>query len=91
MIKEAIQKPEINFWLGLIIPFVGIAIAWGTLTTRVDHIEKMTVGLQNKQQVQIDNQLIVNEEIKIRLAEIQKDLIYIRAVVDKNERYNLTE
>lgn len=81
MIKDVIQKPEINFWVGLLLPLIGVAVAWGTLTTRLDHVERMVIGLQNKQQIQIEQQVTVNEEIKIKLAEIQKDILYIRSQV----------
>lgn len=82
MIRQAIEKPEINFWVSLIIPIIGIAVSWGVLATRVEHVEEMVIGLQSKQQRQIEAQMVVNEEIKIRLAEIQKDIIYVRALLD---------
>jgi hypothetical protein len=34
--KELISKPEVSFWVPLLIPLLGLAIAWGVLTTRVD-------------------------------------------------------
>lgn len=83
MLKDAITKPEINFLLSILIPLTSLAVAWGVITARVDHVEKMVTGLQDKQQQQIDSQLRVNEDIKIRLAEMQKDILYIRATIDK--------
>lgn len=74
MIKDAISKPEINFWIGLAIPMLGIAVMWGTMTARIDHLEDMTIGLQDT----YAEQRVQNTEIQVRLAEIQKDVLYIK-------------
>lgn len=78
--KDYISKPEINFLLSILIPLVAFAVGWGVMTARVNHVERMTSGLQ----VEFSKQQTVNEEIKVRLAEIQKDIIYIRESLDSH-------
>ena len=85
MIKEAIQKPEVSFWLAIIIPLLGFAIQWGVLSTKITacgsncqevngrldiHIEKAEANDRS-----IDISLT---QIKVQLAEIKKDIQYIR-------------
>ena len=74
MLKEPLQKPEISFWVGLVIPLLMIAVSWGSLNTRMSHLEKMTMGLQDTYASQRDQ----NTAIQVQLAEIQKDVLYIK-------------
>ena len=76
--KDYLSKPEINFLLSIMIPLVAFAVGWGVMTARVDHVEKMTTGLQ----AEFSIQQAVNEDIKVRLAEIQKDILYIRQALE---------
>ena len=76
--KDYLSKPEINFLLSIMIPLVAFAVGWGVMTARVDHVEKMTTGLQ----AEFSKQQAVNEDIKVRLAEIQKDILYIRQALE---------
>jgi len=77
MIKDTIQKPEINFWVGLIIPLLAVAITWGATFNRVNHLEKMVLGLQTTYSSQREQ----NVKIQVQLAEIQKDVLYIKAEI----------
>ena len=85
MIKEAIQKPEVNFWVGIIIPLIGIAVAWGIQTARVaalearfeyfggrflERCELVDARLEKRDEILLD--------IQVKLAEIQTDLTYIK-------------
>lgn len=78
--KEYISKPELNLFLSIIIPLLAFGVGWGIMSNRVDHLDKMTAGLQDQLQLQRD----ANQEICVRLAEIQKDIVYIRAELDKS-------
>jgi len=77
--KEYLSKPEINFFLSILIPLVAIAVGWGVMTTRVEQLERMTLILQEHyvQQERISN------EIKVSLARIETDILYIRKQLDK--------
>jgi hypothetical protein len=33
--KDVISKPEISFWIPLLIPLLALAIAWGTITSEI--------------------------------------------------------
>lgn len=78
--KDALTKPEISFFLSIAIPLIALAVSWGVMTTRIDHIEKLALGLQETYKEQAS----MNEGIKIQLAEIQKDVLYIRKELDKH-------
>ena len=89
MIKEAIQKPEINFWLSLIIPVIGIAVAWGVLNTRVeylsDKVDYADIRFQShvdSSEKRFDEQNAVFLDIQVKLAEIQKDIAFIKQQLD---------
>jgi hypothetical protein len=71
--KDYLSKPEINFLLSILIPLVALAAAWGTMATRMDNIEKNMVIIQ----AQYTEQVKVNEIIKVSLARIETDIIYI--------------
>lgn len=75
MIKEVLNKPEINFWVGLVLPLLAIAAMWGSMGTKVSQLEDMTLGLQDTYTIQREQ----NTRIQVQLAEIQKDVLYIKA------------
>lgn len=85
MLKEAIQKPEVSFWLSIVIPLLGFAVSWGILTTKVDSMIDKGVRLRTEfenhvtyaenRQEKIDTTLL---QIQVQLAEIQKDILYIK-------------
>lgn len=76
--KEYLSKPEINFFLSIAIPLIALAVGWGVMTTRLEHVEDTASVLR----VDFNKQQSTNEEIKVRLAEIQKDILYIREALD---------
>lgn len=78
--QQYISKPEVNLFLSILIPLVALGISWGILTARLDHVENMALGLQDtyKQQTQ------TNEDIKVALARIQTDILYIRQEMDRH-------
>jgi len=78
--KDALTKPELNFFMSIAIPLIALAVSWGVVTTRIDHQERLLLGLQNE----YSEQRNTNESIKITLAEIQKDILYIRTELDKH-------
>ena len=81
--KDYISKPEINLILSIVVPMVALGIAWGVMTTRINHIESMALGIQE----QYNQQMITNEQIKVSLARIETDILYIRKSLD----YHISE
>jgi hypothetical protein len=77
--RDYISKPEINLFLSIIIPLLAVAVTYGIYTARIDHLEKLVGGLQ----ITYAEQQKTNEQIQIRLAELQKDVSYIRLEIDK--------
>ena len=83
--KETIKKPEIQFWTPIITAIVGIAVAWGIMSTRVNSLEKRfdffggrVAEYQEKTEFRFES--IDNEytQIQVTLAEIQKDIAFIK-------------
>jgi hypothetical protein len=77
--REYISKPEVNLFLSIIIPLLAVAITYGIYTARIDQIEKLVNSLQ----ITYAEQQKTNEQIQVRLAELQKDVSYIRLEIGK--------
>lgn len=93
--KEAITKPEINFFLSILIPLIGIAIMWGSITTRIAHLEAQlsTVEVEQREHVieaekRFDSIDSVFLEIQVSLAEIKKDIEFIKINVERGGEFN---
>lgn len=87
--KESLQKPELNFWIGIIIPLIGIAVAWGIMQNRIGNLENRFDYFGSRfvdRQVEVDARLEKRDEIlldiQVKLAEIQTDLAYIKKSLD---------
>ena len=78
--KDYLSKPEINFFIPILAYAVGIAITFGVLSTRLTVVEATT----NKLQSQVEEQVKTNEQIKVSLARIETDIVYIRQGLDKH-------
>jgi len=78
--KEYISKPEVNFLLSVVTALIPVAIWGGVISSRMDNIEKNMVIIQS----QYANQVVVNEQIKVSLARIETDIIYIRQGLEKH-------
>ena len=78
--KEYISKPEVNFLLSVVTALIPVAIWGGVISSRMDNIEKNMVTIQS----QYANQVVVNEQIKVSLARIETDIIYIRQGLEKH-------
>jgi len=37
--KDVISRPEVSFWIPLLIPLLALAVAWGTINARVSASE----------------------------------------------------
>lgn len=79
--SELLTKPEINFFLSILIPLVALSVTYGTLSEKIYYVETAT----NTVKAQCDENKNDNNEIKIRLAEIQKDILYIREKIDERK------
>lgn len=82
---ELLQKREFNFWLNIISPIISIAVAWAVLSTtvasqqkQIDALER-TVGEHRTDDLRRFEEVSgTYTEIQIRLAEIQRDIVYIK-------------
>lgn len=84
-VSEVIKKPEVSFWIALIVPLIGFAIQWGVLTNKINgccsKCDTTAVKLEhhiriaNEETRKIDARLA---EIQVQLAEIKKDIAYIK-------------
>jgi len=78
--KDYLSKPEVNFFLSILIPLVALGVAWGVMTARLDNVDKRVDSLEEINA----SQTKINQDIQVRLAEIQKDVLYIRKELDKH-------
>jgi hypothetical protein len=78
--KDYLSKPEVNFFLSILIPLVALGVAWGVMTARLDNVDKRVDSLEEIN----SSQTKINQDIQVRLAEIQKDVLYIRKELDKH-------
>ena len=80
-----IQKPEVSFWITIIIPLIGVGISWGVNSARLENLESRFDYFGGRYETHVkdntqsfENQNVVLLNIQVRLAEIQKDILYIR-------------
>lgn len=78
--KDYLSKPEINFFMSVAIPLIALAVSWGVMTTRIDHVERIAMGIQEE----YIKQSKINEDIKVSLARIETDILYIRKSLDEH-------
>jgi len=71
---EILKKREIMWWIGIITPIVMFAVAYSTLETKVKNQEIKINELEKLNKI---NELKFTE-IQITLAEIRKDIFYIK-------------
>lgn len=82
---DTIKKPEFNFWYPLIVMFLGVGITWGATTTKISSLEERFNYFGGRFQDRVD---LVDEklnkqddvflDIQVKLAEIQKDILFIK-------------
>jgi len=73
-----VSAKAISFWLPIIATLVSLAVSWGVWTTKLAALEVSNA----KQDVQIEIIGTTFTEVKVQLAEIKRDLVYIRERVD---------
>lgn len=90
-VKEYLSKPEINFWVPIITSLIIVAGAWAATMARIDRLNEKQIELENRLNDHVAKaELIWDEredqytEIQVKLAEIQKDIIYIKQSVGGN-------
>lgn len=82
---DNLKKREINFWWSLILPLLAVALSVGmaksTLNAHAKAIERVEYDLSShedwgqKKHEDLDNSYLM---IQIQLAEISKDILYIK-------------
>lgn len=83
--KDIINKPELNFWIPIITAIAGIAVSWGIINTRVSNLEERFNYFGGRYEVHVKEtdsrfkeQDVVFADIQVKLAEIQKDILFIK-------------
>ena len=76
--ERPITPKGLQLVLAFLIPLLALAVAWGVWTTRIDALE-CRIAEQSAKLEKYDSTLLT---IQVQLAEIQKDLSYIRRQVD---------
>lgn len=83
--KELISKPEVSFWVPIIIAIIGVATSFAVLNNRVANNEMDIIKAETKMdaavervETQFDQNGKALVDIQVRLAEIQKDILYIK-------------
>ena len=74
-----ISQKALNFWMPLILTLLSVAVTYGMWTTKLSALETN----DNKQDVRIEVIEKSYTDIRVTLAEIQRDISYIRKQVDK--------
>ena len=69
----------IKFWMPVIITLISLAVSWGVWTTRLTAVEAAVAV--NETKIEIIGTTFT--EIKVHLAEMQRDIMYIREQIDK--------
>ena len=80
MIKDWLSKSEITFFMSIIIPLTALGISWGIMTARLQEIDRRQVIIETK----LETQIQTNQEIKISLTQLEKDIQYIKVALDKH-------
>ena len=83
--NKFISKPEVSFWVPITIAIVSAATSFAVLSNKVSNNEKNTIKMEARVDGAIQdatNQFDKTSEtllnIQVKLAEIQKDILYIK-------------
>lgn len=87
---ENLKKREINFWLTLLSPILTLVFTIGVYTTTINNqsekIKQLEVDINTHKQwgeaehKSLDKTMLT---IQVQLAEIQKDILYIKEKINK--------
>ena len=88
-IANGIKREEIKFWIPILISIIGAALAWGGLIAKVNNntrsceviaaeVAEQKARCQHNHE-KLDESLL---KIEVKLAEIQKDIEYIKKKVN---------
>jgi len=68
-------------WWPILLFLLGMAVTWGTFMTRVE----MLTQEQEAQRIKLEARDETLTQIQVQLAEIQRDILYIRERLDRGE------
>jgi len=74
-------KNSITLILAIVIALSGVFIAWGTLTQKIATVQADYAALE----IRVDKGNSTLIEIQVQLAEIQRDILYIREKLAERE------
>jgi len=75
----AITYKAVAFWLPLLVALVSLGLTCGVALTRLGNVELRVLAQESK----IETMTTTFTEIKVQLAGIQRDILYIREQIDK--------
>ncbi len=90
--RDAITKPEVRLIISIVSPLLAIAVMWGSMSSKID-----AMGDFSHAHVEdYDDHVLVSDsryddtkttllQIQIQLAEIQKDILYIKERQNGNQ------
>ena len=79
--KQYITKPEVRFWIAIISIIVTSAVAFNTLSMKVEAIYDKGASLRSEYEKSIDRidaRLELLDKMQIDIAEIKKDVQYLK-------------
>ena len=83
--SKFISKPEVSFWVPIIVALVSAAMSFAVISNKVANNEKNLVKMEARVDVatqsaadQFDKTAETLLNIQVKLAEIQKDILYIK-------------
>ena len=89
--NKFISKPEVSFWVPILVAVVSVATSFAVLSFRVSANERSIIKSEQrvdeavrKAEVEFGENSKVLLEIQVKLAEIQKDLSWIKSKLDSN-------
>ena len=83
--SKFIEKPEISFWVPIIVALISAAMSFAVISNKVSNNEKNIIKMEARVDVAIQDatrqfdktsETLLN--IQVKLAEIQKDILYIK-------------
>jgi len=82
--KRPSALDNIKSWIPVILIIASLIVGWTVMDQRIQQVEKEQAFMT----IKIEKSSIENVLMQVRLAEIQKDISYIRLSLDEHMRSN---
>lgn len=80
--KQPSALDNIKSWVPVILIIIGVIVGWTVMDQRIQQVQKEQTLLT----VKMEKFSLDNVAVQVRLAEIQKDISYIRLSLDEHMR-----